>query len=404
MIGASPAIRAVRDQIERLLRTGRTRLPPTLILGETGTGKGLLARAIHDASARQSGPFVSVNCAAIPEALLESELFGFERGAFTDARQSKRGLFQTAHGGTLFLDEIGALSVSLQAKLLTAVDERAVRRLGGLHSEPVDVWIIAATNDQLLTAVRQRRFREDLYHRIAAMTLTMPPLRERGADILRLADHFLVETCRDYGLPMKHLSPDARAALLGYPWPGNVRELANTMERVALLGDDNAIPAGALGLAVECRESAQTPVRHSSPSLLQDLVDDFERSQILAALEATAWNTSRAAAQLGLARNTLRYRMKKLRLQLPRSRLNGAGAWNMARAHDDGPQSPQAEPPVSSVVVSASPVATSAGISKALAVDRSPLRHRAYRWPTGADLVRGPRHDPANAFGRAKDT
>jgi transcriptional regulator with PAS, ATPase and Fis domain len=320
-------MRAVRDQIERLLRPGRTarRLPPVLLLGETGTGKGLLAGAIHAASVRRSAPFVTVNCAAIPDALLEAELFGFERGAFTDARQAKRGLFQLAHGGTLFLDEVGALPLSLQAKLLTAVEDRAVRRLGGLHSEPVDFWIIAATNEPLLTAVRQRRFREDLYHRIAAMTLTMPPLRERGADILRLADHFLLEACREYGLPTKRLSAEARAALLGYPWPGNVRELANTMDRVALLGDEIAIPASALGLVTDLPELVHVPVLHSSPSLLQDLLDDFERSQILTALEAMAWNTSRAAGHLGVARNTLRYRMKRLHLQRSdQARMNGS--------------------------------------------------------------------------------
>jgi transcriptional regulator with PAS, ATPase and Fis domain len=352
LIGSSPPIRAVRDQIERLLRSGRLprRLPPILILGETGTGKGLLARTIHAASTRRDAPFVLVNCAAIPEALLEGELFGFERGAFTDARQAKRGLFQMAHGGTLFLDEISALPISLQAKLLTAVEERAVRRLGGLHNEPVDFWVIAATNEPLLTAVRQRRFREDLYHRIAALTITMPPLRERGADILRLANHFLANACREYGLPVKHLSHEAQASLLAYPWPGNVRELANTMERAALMGDEVVVPAHVLGLVVDSVEKARVPlVDDSSSSSLHDLLNEVERAQILGTLEATAWNTSRAADHLGVARNTLRYRMKKLRLERPlmtTSRMNGRSQAGVTTSRHDTvlPQVPAAVP------------------------------------------------------------
>jgi two-component system response regulator AtoC len=360
LIGSSFPIRAVRDQIERLLRSGRRRLPPILILGETGTGKGLLGRAIHAASARRGAPFVLVNCAAIPETLLEGELFGFERGAFTDARQAKRGLFQMAHGGTLFLDEISALPISLQAKLLTAVEERAVRRLGGLHSEPVDFWVIAATNEPLLTAVRQRRFREDLYHRIAALTITMPPLRERGADILRLADHFLEDACREYGLPPKHLSHEAQASLLAYPWPGNVRELANTMERAALLGDELVIPARALGLVAEPVEAARVPVVDDpASSSLHDLLNEVERAQILGTLEATAWNTSRAADHLGVARNTLRYRMKKLRLERPlatTSRVNGTSQRRLITSRHDTvlSQMPASVPTVSNGIRSGS--------------------------------------------------
>jgi DNA-binding NtrC family response regulator len=220
-----------------------------------------------------------------------------------------------AHGGTLFLDEIGALPMPLQAKILTAVDERAVRRVGALQSERIDFWLISATNEPLLTAVCQRRFREDLYHRIAAVTLTMPPLRERGTDILRLADHFLAEACREYGLDPKRLSFEARDALLGYRWPGNVRELANVMVRAALSGDETSISPSALGLVSEALASIRAPVLHDSPSQRQDSLDDFERSRIFAALEAMAWNTSRTAGHLGMTRNTLRYRMKKLGLQ-----------------------------------------------------------------------------------------
>src|SRR3989442_8146831 len=216
LIGDSPGLVAVRTQVEQLLRrhSETRRLPPILILGETGTGKGLLARAIHEAGSRKAGPFVAVNCAAIPETLLEAELFGFERGAFTDAHHAKAGLFQTAHRGTLFLDEIGLLPETLQAKLLTVLEDRAVRRLGSIRTEAVDVWIITATSDDLKVGARRRRLREDLFHRLAGVTLRLPPLRERGRDILTLAGHFLPRTRIDYGPAPETLAQDARAALL----------------------------------------------------------------------------------------------------------------------------------------------------------------------------------------------
>src|SRR5437773_4702636 len=239
LIGDSPGLATVRTQVEQLLRrqSKARRLPPVLILGETGTGKGLLAKAIHEAGPRAAGPFIGVNCAAIPETLLEAELFGFERGAFTDAHQAKAGLFQTAHRGTLFLDEIGLLPESLQAKLLTVLEDRAVRRLGSTRTEAVDVWIITASSEDLKAGAGRRRFREDLFHRLAVVTLGLPPLRERGQDILTLAEHFLAQACADYELAPKTLAEDAREILLAYRWPGNVRELANLMERVALLID-----------------------------------------------------------------------------------------------------------------------------------------------------------------------
>jgi DNA-binding NtrC family response regulator len=317
LIGQSPPIRAVRSQIERLLRPegALRRLPPILILGETGTGKGLLARAIHEGGRRGGQPFVTLNCAAIPENLLEGELFGFERGAFTDARQAKPGLFQAAHRGTLFLDEIGALPVGPQAKLLSALEDRAVRRLGSLHSEVVDLCIVAATSEHLPGAVRARRFREDLYHRLAAITLTLPPLRERGTDILLLAEHFLAQACQDYGIPSKRLGPDARDALLCYEWPGNVRELVNTMARVAILAEEPVISTDMLALSGERPRPAEAPVHRSSP--FRERLDDFERTHLLAALEAAGWNTSKAASALGIARNTLRYRLGKYGLHRP---------------------------------------------------------------------------------------
>jgi DNA-binding NtrC family response regulator/tetratricopeptide (TPR) repeat protein len=317
LLGESPAIAAVREQVERLLRRqaeGARRLAPILVLGETGTGKGLLAGILHRAGPRAGGPFVDVNCAAIPETLLEAELFGFERGAFTDARHAKAGLLQTAHRGMLFLDEVGLLPEGLQAKLLTVLEERSVRRLGSTRSEPVDVWIVAATSEDLPAATRARRFREDLYHRLAVLTLRLPPLRERGDDIVRLAEHFLGQACADYGLGRRTLAPDARAALLAHAWPGNVRELANTMERVALLADEITVTVGMLGLppARRPRTSGSSPA--DERRALAEAEADAERSRLLEALRATSWNLSQAAARLGIPRNTLRYRMERLGL------------------------------------------------------------------------------------------
>jgi DNA-binding NtrC family response regulator/tetratricopeptide (TPR) repeat protein len=325
LIGESPGLVAVRRRVEQLLRrqSGSRRLPPVLILGETGTGKGLLANAIHDTGPRAAGPFVAVNCAAIPETLLEAELFGFEQGAFTDARHAKAGLFQAANHGTLFLDEIGLLPPSLQAKLLTVLEDRTVRRLGSTRSEPVDVWIISATSENLRAGARRRGFREELYHRLAVVTLQLPALRERGQDILILAEHYLTRTCTDYGLPPKTLTEDARAALLAYRWPGNVRELANLMERVALLTDTRRLTTEVLELdAPRGRPPSRPPDDDARPSRganatsLEHAVGEVERTRIVEALRETHGNISRAADRLGITRNILRYRLKKYGLQV----------------------------------------------------------------------------------------
>ena len=317
LLGESPGMVAVRETAARLLQrqSERGRLPPVLIQGETGVGKGLLARALHRAGPRASGPFVDVNCAAIPETLLEAELFGYERGAFTDARHPKAGLFQTANHGTIFLDEVGLLPEALQAKLLKALEDRAVRRLGSTRSEPVDVWIVTASNEDLAAAARARRFREDLYHRLAVVTLTIPPLRARGEDVLRLAAHFLGRACAEYRLPPRSLTPEAHAALLGYPWPGNVRELANVMERVALLSEAPAVTAELLGLpaaaATPTATGASPEPRPPESPALADALGSVERTHLVEALRKTAGNVTRAAARLGISRDTLRYRMVK---------------------------------------------------------------------------------------------
>jgi DNA-binding NtrC family response regulator/tetratricopeptide (TPR) repeat protein len=324
LLGDSPGMKALRENAARLLQhaSDRGRLPPVLIQGETGTGKGLLAQALHDEGPRAGQPFVPENCAAIPETLLEARFFGYERGAFTDAREPKAGLFQAANRGTLFLDEVALLPEALQAKLLKALEDRAVRRLGATRTEPVDVWIITASNEDLLAAVRTHRFREDLYHRLAVFPLRLPPLRERGDDVILLAERYLAAACAEYGLAVKVLSPDARAALLAHSWPGNVRELANTMERVALLVDAPVVTAAVLDLSVPPDLGEAAAGSAASSRTLGDTLDTVERSRLLEALDDTFWNVTRAARRLGVSRDTLRYRIAKHRLRpgTPRSR------------------------------------------------------------------------------------
>jgi DNA-binding NtrC family response regulator/tetratricopeptide (TPR) repeat protein len=332
LLGESAALSVIKDRLRKLLSrpidSGRP--VPFLLLGETGTGKGLLAKAIHDASVRAAGPFVSVNCAAIPEPLIESELFGFERGAFTDARQGKPGLFHQAGGGTLFLDEVGLLPLAAQAKLLTAVEERRVRRLGGVRNEAVEASIVAATSVDLEAATQRGLFREDLYYRLAVLPVRLPPLRERGADILLLARHFLARACQDYGYAPRTLAPDACALLMAHAWPGNIRELANMMERVVLVSDAQVITADLLsGWAQVSRESSdgpQWPAHAASEDHSRDAagvgapgaqagfrssIDRFERAQLVEALAKTHGNLARTARLLGIPRNTLKYRMRK---------------------------------------------------------------------------------------------
>src|SRR5262245_61399308 len=319
LVGSCPAVETLRAEVRKLVARiqGASRPPSVLIQGETGAGKGLLAGVLRRVGPRSDGPFVEVNCAAIPENLLEAELFGYERGAFTDARRSKPGLFQIAHRGTIFLDEIALLPESLQAKLLKVLEERSVRRLGATENEPVDVWVISATNADLATAVAQRRFREDLYHRLAVVTLALPPLRERGEDIVALAEHFLDRACADYRLPSRRLAADARARLLAYPWPGNVRELANTMERAALMADSRLVTASMLGIRdapVAMLDLKETPAERPRGAVAGSR-DEVIRDQMRAVLDQTGWNVSQTAALLGITRNTVRARIQKFGLR-----------------------------------------------------------------------------------------
>jgi DNA-binding NtrC family response regulator len=319
LLGRSPAMDAVRQRIQQVARADQLGEagPTVLVSGETGTGKELAARALHAAGPRAGGPFVDINCAAIPAALLEGELFGFEKGAYTDARVSKPGLFESADGGTLFLDEIGLLDPGLQAKLLRVIEDRTVRRLGALSARRVDVRIVAATNRDLESAVREGGFRQDLFYRLRVLTVDLPPLRSRGDDVLLLAEHFLAGTRQRYGLGEMGLSPAARQALRGYPWPGNVRELVNVIERAAILNPSRTLEPEHLGL----RGDSASPVAIGPGGAVQVEFDRgainleaVERALIERALAHTRWNRARAAELLGLTKETLRYRIEKFQL------------------------------------------------------------------------------------------
>lgn len=294
--------------------------PAVLITGETGTGKELVARALHYNGPRRKMPFVEINCASIPNQLLEAELFGYERGAFTDAKETKRGLFETADRGTLFLDEIGDIDISLQAKLLKALEEKIIRRIGGLRERKVDVRIITATNQSLTELVQNGRFRSDLYFRIQMIQLETPPLRSRRKDILLLADTFLKKQLRRYRKKAKRFSPSAEALLLGYAWPGNVRELHNTIEQAVFFSQDEIIDADqirlnpALGIKTDQDElNMPSSDRFILPTEGISL-EALEQDLVSQALERAAWNVTKAAQLLGLSRDTLRYRIEKYRL------------------------------------------------------------------------------------------
>jgi two-component system, NtrC family, response regulator AtoC len=321
IVGCHPLMQRTFGQVRHFCaRTMGGSAPTVLLLGETGTGKGLIAKAIHYNSARRSEAFVEVNCAAIPSSLIESELFGYERGAFTDAKSARPGLFETAHGGTLFLDEIGSLPMAVQAKLLTAIEEKRIRRIGARQSVTMDVQIIAASHPVLGKAVRRGEFREDLYHRLNVVAIELPPLRERGDDKLQLARSFLVEFCRKYGMPAREFNAEACAWVSGYRWPGNVRELRNQIERIVLLSDDLTISPAHFDSRTSVLPPSGAPESErggSSGTFSFRLppggipLERLEREAIVQALERSEGNVSSAARLLSVSRQTLMYRMKK---------------------------------------------------------------------------------------------
>jgi len=316
IVGDSPALKRVVAILRQVCqRTSGGGTPTILLSGETGTGKGYVAKCVHYNGARRNHPFVEVNCAALPASLMESELFGYERGAFTDAKATRQGLFETANGGTLFLDEIGAVPLDLQAKLLTAIEEKLVRRIGGRQSIKVNVQIIAATHEDLQTKASLGEFRSDLFHRINVVAVTLPSLRERGEDIVLLAEAFVRSICREYGIPDRRLSPDARNWMLHYGWPGNVRELRNQIERIVLLENDEVIRAEHFRAAQS--DARRVSVSQNNGALRISLppagvpLEHIEREVIREALGRCDGNVSRAARYLSITRQTLIYRMKK---------------------------------------------------------------------------------------------
>ena len=303
----TPAFAAVIIQARRLAQSPTLTI---LIEGETGVGKEFMARSIHHASPRAGGPFTAVSCAAIPEALIESELFGHEAGAFTDARTRKQGLFELADGGTLLLDEIGELVPAVQAKLLRAIETRSFRRVGGTVDLTVDTRILAATNVVLERAVERKAFREDLYYRLKVGHLVIPPLRDRAEDLLPLARRLLGEICRELGRRPLALGPATEAALVRYPWPGNVRELRNVLERAVLLHDGDG-PVGPA--AVTLPEGAGMRAASAAGASLEAV----EKEHILRVLEACGGNQTRTARQLGISRNTLWEKLRAYRVGGP---------------------------------------------------------------------------------------
>ncbi|MFQ5490563.1 MAG: sigma-54-dependent transcriptional regulator [Phycisphaerae bacterium] len=318
LIGQSPAFRQIIDLASRVADPGvaeAAEMPNVLITGQTGTGKDVLARHIHSAGPLAGEPFVHVDCAALPRELIESELFGHERGAFTDAKSSKRGLLEIAGGGTVFLNEIGDLPLDLQAKLLTTLERRSYRRVGGTRQLQMNARIIAATNADLAARVEQRAFREDLYYRLNVFNIHLPPLRERGQDVALLAEHFVARLCRKYRRPRAQLAEQTQRIIVNYAWPGNVRELLHVLERACLLAENGIINPEHLSL---------TPIGAAPVATGQDELPDVtlaqaERKLIERALQRSGGNVSQAARLLGITRGALRRRLENTETPKPES-------------------------------------------------------------------------------------
>jgi two-component system nitrogen regulation response regulator NtrX len=317
MVGESKSMAKLREQIAMAAPTnGRV-----LIAGENGTGKELVARHVHALSQRSAGPFVEVNCAALPEELIESELFGHVKGAFTGAVADRRGKFEAANGGTLFLDEVGDMSLKTQAKVLRALQEQVVEPVGGQGSVRVDVRVIAATNKTLADEIRAARFREDLFFRLNVIPIFVPSLRERGDDVLRLADHFVAEFAEEYGRRPKALSPEAMDVVRAYDWPGNVRELRNVIERLMIMVPGDVIGPADLSF-LDVAPGSPSPLDQVPVAPLFDARDAWERSYILGVLASFDGNISRTADALGLERSNLYKKMRSLGIGPVRERVD----------------------------------------------------------------------------------
>jgi transcriptional regulator with PAS, ATPase and Fis domain len=296
--------------VEEIKKIARQRVLTLLVLGESGTGKELVAKAIHNASPACLNPFIAINCAALPQGLLESELFGYEKGAFTDAKGQKKGLFEEADGGTLVLDEIGDMDISLQAKLLRVLENRTIRRIGGFKEIPFDVMVVATTNRDLATLQKEGRFRQDLYFRLNMFTLRIPPLRERREDIPLLAEHFFAQYRNEFGKTSMQLSKEALQVLMNYDWPGNVRELKSLFAKVCLLEESDVISAEHI---LQRLEISAPPPQEAAPSYLASglSLEEIEKNFIRETLKKTGGNMTQAAKLLDITYDTLRYRMKK---------------------------------------------------------------------------------------------
>ena len=314
LVGRHPEMVRIYQTITQVADTPTT----VLITGESGTGKELVARALHVRSERRAQPFVAVNVAAIPDTLVESELFGHEKGAFTSAHARKLGKFELAQGGTVFLDEIGSLRLDLQTKLLRALQEREIERLGGVRTIPVDVRVLAATNVNLRAAVRAREFREDLYYRLNVVPLHVPPLRERREDIPLLVEHFVRKTARECRRDVRGVSAGALEVLTRYDWPGNVRELENVIYRAVVLARNPVIQLQDVPLDVAIPETGSRLAEDTGPPL-RDAMGQFERQYILRVLERVGWNVSRAARDLGVHRNTILAKLSAWGMKRPTS-------------------------------------------------------------------------------------
>jgi DNA-binding NtrC family response regulator len=313
LIGESEAMQAVKTLARKVAQSP---MSTVLLTGESGTGKDLVAKVIHYSSSRAGRPFLNITCSALPETLLESELFGHERGAFTDARQQKRGLFEQGDDGTVFLDEVAETVPTFQAKLLRFLEEKAFRRLGGTADIQVDVRVIAATNQDLEKAVRDGKFREDLYYRLNVLRIELPPLRARGRDIVLLAEHYITRFSQEFRRPVRRLTPAAEKALLAYSWPGNVRELRNLIERAVLLAESPELKPEDFETAHALRQpgagAGATDIQLPAGGLN---LEDVERRLVVLALERTRGNQTQAAALLGLHRDQIRYRIEKFGLK-----------------------------------------------------------------------------------------
>jgi two-component system, NtrC family, response regulator AtoC len=317
LVVADPAMKHLYATIERIAEASLT----VLIFGETGVGKELVTEALHRASPRRGKPLVKLNCASLPESLLESELFGYERGAFTGADRRKVGFFEAADGGTLFLDEIGEMPLALQAKLLRVLERKTITRVGGTQELAVDVRVVAATHRDLDAEVRAGRFREDLFFRIAGFTVYVPPLRDRKADLIPLAESFLRRVAVDNGAAPPRLSDGARAALARHDWPGNVRELKNAMERAVVMQTAGVVDID--HLPDRLRVAAASPAALPGDGKIRQQLAEIERAAIVEALEQTGGNQTHAAQRLGVSRRTLIYKMEKYGLKPPPSRAEG---------------------------------------------------------------------------------